>query len=48
LERDRRILEMSKAGTPVRDIAGFVDITDAQVAAIVERMRRMVKRHQNN
>ena len=48
LERDRRILEMSKAGTPVRDIAGFVDITAAQVAAIVERMGRMVKRHQNN
>jgi len=48
LERDRRILKMSNAGMPVRDIAGFVDITAAQVTAIVDRMRRMVKRHQDN
>jgi hypothetical protein len=47
-ERDRHILEMSKAGTPVRDIEGFVDITAAQVAAIVERIGRIVKRHHNN
>jgi DNA-binding NarL/FixJ family response regulator len=48
LERHRRILEMSEAGTPVRDIAEFVDITAAPVVGIVERMGRMVKRHQNN
>jgi len=48
LERDRRILEKSNAGTPVLDIAGCVDITAAQVTTIVERMGRMVKRHQNN
>ena len=48
LEREHRILEMSNAGTPVLDVAEFVDITAAQVTAIVERMGRMVKRHQNN
>src|SRR5262245_14986974 len=46
LERERRILKMSNA--PVLDIAGCVDITDTQVTAILERMGRMVKRHQNN